>query len=146
MYKKKRSVLVYKYYDHPWSNLSNYGKYYQKNLKVVVGFSPKLKMEDIKKMAVKNNVKTPSVVMSSVAGAVRKFCGDKWESVAIGFLLPRPNHSEFLINHNYSGYLILPTNEHCRLKRLQLCNQRFLKTKSNQLSRYSIVNGFISVI
>lgn len=145
MYKLIR--LLCDSFDHPWKLDDCIGKPdYEKN-KTMVEFSGKIQMSKVKLVAKQNDVKTSAVVMSMIAGTIRKYCGDKWDKeVMIGYPLPKPNHPECLTNHTYMGLVGLATGEQCAVKRLQMCNEEFVKVKEDQLVRYTNVGTFLAGI
>lgn len=139
--------LLFSSFNHPWKLNSSFRRSDFETDKIVVTFSPKIQMSDIKQIAKQNEVKTSAVGMSIVAGAIRKFCGDKWDKeMAIGYPLPRPNHPDGLTNHLYMGVMALPTDEQCPFKRLQKCNKEFTRVKENQQVRYGNVGAVFSGI
>lgn len=82
-----------------------------------------ISMSNVKQVANKYNVKTSAVVISIIAGAIRKFCGASWDKdVSIGYPLPKSDHPEDLTNHCYMSALCLPTGQQCIFQRLQDCN------------------------
>lgn len=138
----KVSILACQSHNHPWK------VYDDRRVKTVVRFSPHIRMLDIKYVAKVNGVTSSAVVMSIVTGAIRKYCGEKWDKeVAIGYPFPRPDHPESLTNHLYWGTLILPTDQACERKRLLKCNEDFVQAKVGNQGKYwnwsVLLGGFI---
>lgn len=139
------TFVFYKFctsHKHPWKNHGFRGDKYSR---INVSFSPKLPLSEIKQVAKKNNVTSSAVVMSLVAGAMRK-CGVDFEDhdVIMGYPLPKDNHPESMANHVYMGIMPLPTNQGSSVGRLQTCNKIFSHAKTSQLGRYTNITALQS--
>lgn len=142
---RKMTYLSFKFCTsrtHPW-NLQGFRN--GKDTRISVTFSPKLLLTDVKQVAKKNKVTSSSVVMSIVAGAIRK-CGVEFEDrdIIMGYPLPKDNHPESMANHVYMGIIPLPTDQGLIYERLHKCNDIFLDAKGSQLGKYTAVTALQS--
>lgn len=86
--------------SHPWKNHNLNGRLADGCVPWVIGFSPKINLVDIKKVAKQYSVNTSSVLLAMIAGGVRKVGQElRDQDVASDLPMPRSNHPETFANH-----------------------------------------------
>ncbi|ODM93159.1 O-acyltransferase WSD1 [Orchesella cincta] len=102
--------------------------------RLIVGLSPVIPLDQLKSIAKKKNVRVSAVILSIMAGAMRKLNRlNRDKNVSVLCVIPKEGHPDALTNYMYMGSIDLPVSESSDLKRLNLCNKIYNSVSSSDL-------------